>query len=81
MWQRLVSRKISWDLAVLGKVIRKRGKFMVFASSGTDHRVSVFRLTLTTSNTSLTSPSYMPSAGVFCGRWRIAAFIGFSDFG
>jgi hypothetical protein len=29
MWQRLGSLKISWDFAVLGKVIMNRGMFMV----------------------------------------------------
>jgi hypothetical protein len=29
MWKRLVSRKMFWDFAVLGKVIRERGRFMI----------------------------------------------------
>jgi hypothetical protein len=28
MWQRAVKRKISWDFAVLGKVMRNRGRFL-----------------------------------------------------
>jgi hypothetical protein len=32
MWQRLGTRKISWAFAVLGKVIRKKGRYMVFLS-------------------------------------------------
>jgi hypothetical protein len=34
MWQRFCSQKISWDFAVLGKVIRKRGRVMVVDPSG-----------------------------------------------
>jgi hypothetical protein len=49
MWQRLGSRKISWDFAVLGKVIKKRGRFMVFDSSGGDRWVAVICLMLITS--------------------------------
>jgi hypothetical protein len=81
MWQRLVGLKISWDFAVLGKVIRKRERFMVFDPSGGDRRVAVISLTLITSNLRLASLSDMYPVGVFCGRWRITAFIGFSDFG
>jgi hypothetical protein len=81
MWQSLCSRKISWDFVVLGKVIRKRGRFMVFDPSGGDRRVAVICLTLITSKPMLTRSSDMSSAGVTCGKWRINAFIGFSDFG
>jgi hypothetical protein len=79
MWQGLGRWKISWDFAVLGKVTKKRGRFIVLDSSGGDRRVVVICLTLTTSKPRLTSPSQMSSAGVFGGRWRITAFIGFSD--
>jgi hypothetical protein len=34
MWQRLLSRKISWDFAVLGKVIKKRRRFIISDPSG-----------------------------------------------
>jgi hypothetical protein len=36
MLERLGSQKISWDSAVLGKVIRKRGRFMVVDPSEGD---------------------------------------------
>jgi hypothetical protein len=81
MWQRLGSRNISWDFAVLGKIIRKRERFIVVVPSEGDRRVAVICLTLITSKPRLTSPSDMSSAGVFCGRWRIIAFMGFSDLG
>jgi hypothetical protein len=74
MWQRLGSRKISWDFAVLGKVIRKKGKFMCFDPSGSDRRVAVIFLTLITSNPRLTSESDMSSVGVLCG---LHGFFGF----
>jgi hypothetical protein len=32
MWQRLGRWKIPWDFAVLGKVTRKRGRFVAFDS-------------------------------------------------
>jgi hypothetical protein len=81
MWQRLCSGKISWDFAVLDKVIKKRGKFMVVDPSEGDRWVAVISLTLITSNPRLTNPSDMYSARVFCGRWLITVFIGFSDLG
>jgi hypothetical protein len=68
MWQRLGSRKISWDFAILGKVIRKRWRFMVFHPSGGDGLVAVICLTLITSKLRLTSPSDMFSAEVLCDR-------------
>jgi hypothetical protein len=34
MWQRLVSRKISWDFTVLGKVIPEKGEVYSFVSFG-----------------------------------------------
>jgi hypothetical protein len=81
MWHTLGSRKISWDFAVLGKVIRKRGRFMDFDPSGGDRRVAVFCLTLITSKPRLASESDMSSAGVLCDRWCIAVFMCFSDLG
>jgi hypothetical protein len=81
MWQRLERRKISWNFVVLGKVIRKRGRFMAVDQSEGDRRVVVIYLTLITSTPRVTSLSDISSAGVLCGRWLINAFIGFSDFG
>jgi hypothetical protein len=68
-WQGLGSRKISWDFDVLGKVIRKRGRFKVFDTSGGDRRMVVIYLALITTKLRLTSPSNVSSAGVVCGRW------------
>jgi hypothetical protein len=81
MWQRLGSRKISWDFAVLVKIIKKRGKFMGFDPSGDDQQVAVTCLKLITSKPRLTSPSDMSSARVLCGIRRMTAFVGFSDLG
>jgi hypothetical protein len=80
MWQRLGTWKISWNFAVLGKVIRKSGWFRVYDPSEGDRRVVVICLTLITSNPRLTSSSDMSSVGVLCGRWRITAFMCFSDY-
>jgi hypothetical protein len=71
----------SWDFAVLGKVVRNRGMFMVVDPSGGEKRVAVICLTLIMSNHRLTSPSDMSSAGVLRGRWGITAFTGFRDLG
>jgi hypothetical protein len=81
MWQRLGSRKISSDFSDLGRVIRKRGRFMDLGSSGDDRRVVVICLTLMTSKPRLTNPFDISSAGVLMGRRRMTALIGFSDFG
>jgi hypothetical protein len=81
MWQRLGSLKISWDFAVISKVMRNRDMFTVIDPSGGDRRVAVIHLALITSKTRLTSPSDMSSAVVFRGRWRIAAIMGFRDLG
>jgi hypothetical protein len=59
----------------------KRWWFMVFDSSGDDGRVTVVCLKLMTSKPRLTSPSDVSYAGVFCGKWPITAFMGFSDLG
>jgi hypothetical protein len=81
MWQRLVRWKISCDFAVLGKVMRNKGRFLVVAvSSEDDRRVVVICLTLRTSKPRFTRPSQMSAAGVSGGRWSITAFMGFWDF-
>jgi hypothetical protein len=81
MWQRLGSLKIPWDFAVLGKVMRNRGMFMVVVPSGGEWQMAVICLTLITSKPRLTSPSDVSSAGVLRGRWRITAFMGFRNLG
>jgi hypothetical protein len=68
MWQRLWSLNISCDFAVLGKVIRKKGRFVLVTPSEVDRRVDVICLMLITSKPQFTSPSEISSAGVFCGR-------------
>jgi hypothetical protein len=80
-WQRLGRPKIPWDFAVLGRFTRNRARFIILDSSGGDRRVAVVCLTLTPSMPRLTRPSEISSAVVLYGRWRITAFIGFSDFG
>jgi hypothetical protein len=70
-----------WDFAALGKVMRKRGRFVILGSSGDGRQVVFICLTLSTLKLRFTSPSDMSSSGVLCVRWRITAFIGFSDFG
>jgi hypothetical protein len=69
MWQRYWSLKISWDFAVLGRVIRYKGRFLDddVPSEG-DWREVVICLTLITSNPSVTSPLEISSAGVLEGR-------------
>jgi hypothetical protein len=81
MWQRVFKRKISWDFAVLGKVISNRGRFLGRAPSDGDRRLVDICLTLIMSKPRSTSPLEMSWAGVFVGRWRITALMGFSDFG
>jgi hypothetical protein len=56
--------EISWDFAMRGRVIRKRGRCLVILSSEGDERVVVISLTLTTSNPRVTSSSVISSAGV-----------------
>jgi hypothetical protein len=56
--------KLSWDIDVLGKVIR----FVVLGSSGDDRLMVVICLALTTSKPRFTSPSDMFSAGVSRGK-------------
>jgi hypothetical protein len=68
IWQRFGSLKISWDLAVLDKVMRNRGMFMVVVTSLGDWRVAVICLTLITSKPRLTNPSDMSSSGVLRGK-------------
>jgi hypothetical protein len=81
LWQRLFSRKISWDFTVLGKVIRKRLRFRVVDPSEGDGRLAVICLMLIMTKPRLISLSDMSSAGVFCGRWRITAFMAFRIWG
>jgi hypothetical protein len=81
MWQRVDRRKISCEFAVLGRVRRKRGGFMVLDSSEGERRVALICLMLTTSKPRLTRPSEISSAGVLSGRWRVTAFMGFSVLG
>jgi hypothetical protein len=76
--KRAVRQKISCDLAVLGKVIRKRGRFLGRDLSDGDFWVLVICLTLIMSKPRSVSPSEMSWAGVFKGRWQITALIGFS---
>jgi hypothetical protein len=68
MWQRHDRLKISCDFAVLGKVIKNKGMFLVVVSSEGDRRVVVICFTLTASKFRLASPSEMSSAGVLGGR-------------
>jgi hypothetical protein len=67
--QRLVSLNISWDFDVLGKVIRKRGRFTVDALYASDRRAADVCFTSITSKPKSTNPSEMSSAGVVNGRW------------
>jgi hypothetical protein len=64
--------KISCDFVVLGNVVRNKGKLTVVHSAD-DGRLVVICLTLITLKPRLISPSYISSAGVLCGRWRITA--------
>jgi hypothetical protein len=65
MWQRYWSLKISWDFAVLGRVIRYKGRFVdVDVPSEGDRREVVICLTLITSNSRVTSPSEISFARV-----------------
>jgi hypothetical protein len=68
MWQRYWSLKISWDFAVLRRVMRNKGRFLVAASWNGDRREFVICLTLTTSNPRVTSPSEIFCAGAVIGR-------------
>jgi hypothetical protein len=81
LWQKFGKHNISCTFAILGKVTRKRGRFMILDSAGGDRRVAVICLTQTTSKLRFPSPSEVSSAGVFCGRWHITTFMGLTDFG
>jgi hypothetical protein len=81
IWQRLVSLNISWDFDVLGKVIRKRGMFIMSVPSAGDRRVVDICLTLITSKPRFANPTGISSAGVVNGRCRITVCIGFWDLG
>jgi hypothetical protein len=64
IWQKYWSLKISWDFAVLGRVIRNKARFLVAVPSEGDRRNVVICLTLITSNPRVTSPSEISCAGV-----------------
>jgi hypothetical protein len=81
MWQSAGNLKISLDFAVLGKVIRNGGRFLDIVPWDGDRRVVDFCLTLITSKPRFISPSELSSARVLMGRWRITAWMCFSDFG
>jgi hypothetical protein len=77
IWQRVGGLNISWNFDVLGKVMRKRGRFTVDDPSAGDLRVADSCVALMTSKPRPTNPSEMSSAGLVNGRCRITAFIGF----
>jgi hypothetical protein len=54
---------------------------MILDSSEGERRVAVIYLTLTTSKSRLTNPSEISSVRPLCVRWRIIAFMCFSDLG
>jgi hypothetical protein len=81
MWQSLDSLKISCDFAILGSVIRNKGRGFVVVPSVGDRRVVVICLTLLTSKPQFTKPSEMSSAGVLGGRCRMTAFMAFWSLG
>jgi hypothetical protein len=66
--QRLGRWKMSCDFALLDRVMRKKGRFVILDISGGNRRLIVIYLTLTTSKSRLTSPLQTSSSGVFCGR-------------
>jgi hypothetical protein len=68
MWQRYWSLKISWDFAVLGRVIRYKGRFRDDVPLEGDRREVVICLTLITSNPRVTSPSEISFAGGLEGK-------------
>jgi hypothetical protein len=72
---------ISYDFVVLGNVMRNKGELKVVVPYADDQWLVVICLTLIRSKPRLINPSYISSAGVLCGRWRITAFTGFWDFG
>jgi hypothetical protein len=61
---------ISWDFDVLGKVIRKRGRFTVYVPPASDLRVAEICLTLITPKPRSTNLSEMSSGGVVNGKCR-----------
>jgi hypothetical protein len=67
MWQRLISH-IFGVFAVLGKVIRGKGRFGVDLPPGGVWRVVVNCMKLMTSKPRPTNPSEISSAGGFWGR-------------
>jgi hypothetical protein len=56
VWLKLVSLYISCEFVVIGKVIRKRGRFTVVVPSEGDRRVVNLSLTLITSKLVFTNP-------------------------
>jgi hypothetical protein len=78
---RLDNLKISWDFAVLGRVIRNNGRVFFYAPSVGDRRVVVICLTLMISKPRFTSSSEMSSTGVLVGRCRMIAFTCFRSLG
>jgi hypothetical protein len=63
--QRSVKRKISWNFAVLGKVMRNKGGFLDRVPSYSDRRVVDICLTLMMKKPRSISPLEMSCAGVF----------------
>jgi hypothetical protein len=68
MWQRLDNLKISWDFAILGRVIRNNGRVFVDAPSVGNRRIAVICLTLITSKPWVTRLLEMSSGGILGGR-------------
>jgi hypothetical protein len=64
-WQRLVGLNIFWDLDVLGKVMRKRGRFGVDVPPSGDRRVAGICSTPITSKPRPTNPSEMSSVYIY----------------
>jgi hypothetical protein len=72
---------ISWDFAVLGKIIRKRGMFTVVVHSAGYRQVVDICLPLITSKLRFTHPSEMSSGGAETVRYPTTGFIGCWDLG
>jgi hypothetical protein len=78
MWHRLVSLKLSLDLGVLLRAMRKRGRLTVWLPPLGKGRVSAISFTLRTMKPRSCKPLEMSSVGV--SPSLITALIGFSDF-
>jgi hypothetical protein len=73
MCQRFGSVKISCDFAILGKIIRNKGRFMVVDLTGGDRRVAVILLDASNVRTQ----AYQSFRHVFCrGVEREVAYHG-----